>query len=216
MTRFSFEPVKNWFGYTRRERRSSFILLLLIVVIAAIRFAIPEMNTSIEMIRLEQQGPDVATLQAKNEVKIETAAKEKRIVRFKSRLIEINTCDSAQLESLPGIGPVLSARIIKYRNLLGGYYSVSQLREVYGLSPEAFDIISSRITADSSLVKKIDINKGGYKQLIRLPYFDKAEVAAILKHRDMAGRITGFNELLENKLISSEKVGKVRPYLRFD
>ncbi len=51
----------------------------------------------------------------------------------KRPILNLNICDSASLEALPGIGPVLSSRIIKYRNLIGGYVSVDQLKEVYGL-----------------------------------------------------------------------------------
>jgi DNA uptake protein ComE-like DNA-binding protein len=216
MKHLSFEPVKNWFGYTRRERRSSFILLLLIVTIAAVRFVIPEKNISVELIGMDKEEYLNDTLPGKNKLSVKSGAQREKSVRLKPGILEINTCDSAALEALPGIGPVLSVRIIKYRNLLGGYASVSQLREVYGLSEETFNIISGRFTADTSLIKKIDINKADYKQLIRLPYFEKAEVSAILKYRELTGKLGGMKALIENKLIAADKADKVRPYLKFE
>ena len=94
------------------------------------------------------------------------------------------------LESLPGIGPVLSVRIIKYRNLLGGYASSGQLREVYGLPEERHSIlISQRVFADSLAVRKIRINEADFKALIRHPYFQRTEVSAILKYRELKGVI---------------------------
>jgi DNA uptake protein ComE-like DNA-binding protein len=215
MKHFSFEPIKNWFGYTRRERRSSFILLLLILAIAAVRFVIPQKNMSVELIRMDKQEYLNDPLPAINEGYVKSASPRQKAVKPKPGLLEINTCDSAALEALPGIGPVLSVRIIRYRNLLGGYASVSQLREVYGLSEETFNIISGRLTADTSLIKKIDINKADYKQLIRLPYFEKAEVAAILKYRELKGKIGGINELIENRLIAADKADRVKPYLKY-
>lgn len=215
MKHFSFETIKNWFGYTRRERRSSFILLLLILAIAAVRFVIPQKNMSVELIRMDQQEYLNDPLPAINEVYVKSAPQKQKTVKPKPRLLEINTCDSAALEALPGIGPVLSVRIIRYRNLLGGYASVSQLREVYGLSEETFNIISGRLTADTSLIKKIDINKADYKQLIRLPYFEKAEVAAILKYRELTGKIVSMNELVKNKIIAADKADRVKPYLKY-
>lgn len=131
------------------------------------------------------------------------------------RLIEINTCDSADLERLPGIGPVLSARIIKYRNLLGGYVRTGQLKEVYGLTPETFELISGKVFADSSYVKKININVADYKQLIRIPYLERYDVAAILKYRELKGRIAGIGDLVENKLITVEQGEKIKGYLVF-
>jgi DNA uptake protein ComE-like DNA-binding protein len=142
--------------------------------------------------------------------------KDKSIVFAKDKkLLDINTCDSASLEALPGIGPVLSIRIIKFRNLLGGYASVDQLREVYGLSEETFNLISGRVTADSSGIKKIKINQADYKQLMRFPYFEKYEVSAILKYVELKGKINSMSDLVDNKLIPPEKAVKVKPYLEF-
>jgi DNA uptake protein ComE-like DNA-binding protein len=109
---------------------------------------------------------------------------------------------------------VLSARIIRYRNLLGGFASVKQLREVYGLPEETFNLVSGRLTADSLLIKKININTADFKQLIRLPYIDRYNVNSILKYRELKGRIEDINELVDNKLVTKEKFMKVRSYLK--
>ena len=63
--------------------------------------------------------------------------------------IYINQADSAQWASLPGIGPVLSRRIVRYRNRLQGFDSVAQLKKVYGLQPEVFDQIQPLLVLDS-------------------------------------------------------------------
>ena len=47
---------------------------------------------------------------------------------------DLNEVDSVWLTSIHGIGPVLSKRLVKYRKLLGGFNSIDQLKEVYGLS----------------------------------------------------------------------------------
>ncbi len=130
--------------------------------------------------------------------------------------LNINTCDSLSLVALPGIGPVLSVRIIKYRNRLGGYARVEQLREVYGLPPETFEIISDRVFTDSTGIRKIKINSGGFRELIRIPYIEKYEVTTILKFRELKGRIEGINDLVENKLVTGEKAEKMRAYLLFE
>jgi competence protein ComEA len=128
---------------------------------------------------------------------------------------DINTCDSARLESLPGIGPVLAARIIKFRNLLGGYYSVEQLREVYGLPAETYGRICNMIYADTSMIKRININAADYRTLSRIIYLDGYEIKAILKYRDLMDSIRTLKELVSNRLISEEKEGKIKYYLRF-
>jgi len=216
MKHLSTEPFKNWFGYTRRERRSSLVLLLLIILVAGVRYLFPDRD-NIDVIPLNYTKSDFDTSKiVKVDYTIPAAVRSAGSVHKKKiNLLDLNTCDSASLEALPGIGPVLSVRIIKYRNLLGGYASVSQLLEVYGLTPETFDLISSKVKADSTAIRKINVNNADYKQLIRMPYLEKSEVNAILKYREEKGRIVGMNELIENKLIAEERVVKVRPYLEF-
>ncbi len=204
MKNFFFKPFLNWFGFTRRERRASFLLLILIFIVAGFRYIIPQRNIIIEEIPVKIMKTSVTGSDF-----------SKSINNPQRELVELNTSDSASLEVLPGIGPVLSVRIIKFRKLLGGFASVDQLREVYGLSEEVFNIISSRVYVDTSAVKKININKAGYKDIRRLPYFDNYEVNVILKYRKLKGSISCIGEMVDNKLITPEKAKKVRPYLEF-
>jgi DNA uptake protein ComE-like DNA-binding protein len=215
MKKFSFKPVLNWFGFTRRERRSTFLLLILILFVAGFRFIIPEHNITVEKIPVKKGDMIVTSFNEEKENGSGSYMKNNRS-NPQRPLLEINTCDSASLEALPGIGTVLSARIIKFRKLLGGFVSVNQLREVYGLSEEVFNIISSRVYADSTAVRKIIINSAEYKELIRLPYFEKYEVTAILKYRELKGSIKTMDEMIDNKLIAREKTEKIRPYLEFE
>jgi DNA uptake protein ComE-like DNA-binding protein len=209
------DQLKSWFGFTRRERRATFILLILIVVIICFRYIIPDRSVAVEIALTEvKQAPSGNETASHSRTKIVQDERSRAVVR-KLTLIDLNNCDSASLEALPGIGPVLSARIIRYRNLLGGYASVNQLREVYGLSEETFLMIENRLFADSLSVRKIDVNKAQYRDLIRLPYLDKSEVAGILKFRELEGRIRSMSDLTVNKIIDSEKVARLSPYIEF-
>jgi DNA uptake protein ComE-like DNA-binding protein len=206
---------RNWFGYSRRERRSTFILLNIIVVITGIRYCFPFHEISIKEIPLDliefkaDSTWQPVVKQAHNE------QKQEKINYGKRKLLNLNIIDSASLEALPGIGPVLSARIVKYRNLLGGYVSTEQLKEVYGLSDETFDVIYPRVFADSLTIRKIRINDADFKVLIRHPYFTRNEVSAILKYLELKGKITGIGDMTENNLISTETAIKIREYLDF-
>ncbi|HBE40540.1 MAG TPA: hypothetical protein DDW27_04930 [Bacteroidales bacterium] len=215
MKHFSFEPLKEWFGYTRRERRSSFILLMLIAAVAGIRFIIPNRKMSVEIIPLDNFTMSADSSRAKNVIALDQVPQMQRSYR-PEKVINLNKCDSAALESLPGLGPVLSARIIKYRNLLGGFADISQLKEVYGLPEETYDLISARLKADPADVRKININTADFKQLLRLPYFDRYEVASILKYRELQGRILSGEELVGNGILTAEKIEKVKWYLEFE
>ena len=206
---------RNWFGYSRRERRSTFILLNLIVIITGIRYVFPFSEVSLREIPIEMLEAIQDTAFKKTEIQSGRGQKQTRPPAERKRVLDLNDCDSAALESLPGIGPVLSVRIIKYRNLLGGYASIDQLKEVYGLSEETIELISPRVFADSLAVRKIRVNEADFKVLARHPYFQIAEVSAILKYRELKGVITDIGVMVENKLISTETAQKIGAYLDF-
>src|SRR5512136_327502 len=110
MKRFSFQPLWNWFGYSRRERRSSFILIIVIAVVALLRFLFPSGRSHPEIIPVQQseRSPDTASTIHSTATKM--AFKTSLVSKKTAEVLELNSSDSAALEALPGIGPVLSAR----------------------------------------------------------------------------------------------------------
>jgi DNA uptake protein ComE-like DNA-binding protein len=209
------EAIRSWFGYSRRERRSTFILLIIIVIILGIRYLYPSQQLAMKELPEE-------FLEKRNIAEfIEQDTTNAGLHKFPSKkerkrsVLNLNSCDSADLEALPGIGPVLSARIIKYRNLIGGYVTAEQLKEVYGLQEETFNMISGLVKGDSLSLRKLNINEADYKQLIRHPYLQKNEVTAILKYRELKGSISGIELMVGNNLISNETARKIGVYLDF-
>jgi len=127
--------------------------------------------------------------------------------------IELNSADTTDLIQLPGIGPVFSKRIIKYRDLLGGFVKKEQLLEVYNFSPETFENISDMLTVDSTLVKRLRINFLEYSDLLRHPYLNKEQVRGIINRRDTAGPFKNLSEVASTQVFDSESFARIRPYL---
>lgn len=132
-----------------------------------------------------------------------------------SVMIDLNLTDSAELEALPGLGPVLSSRIIKYRKLLGGFVSVEQLKEVYGLTEATYKIVEDRVNADSFAVRGIEVNNSAFTEHIRHPYLEQYDIIAILKYKEINGKILDINVLIENKILTEAKAKRISPYLKF-
>lgn len=131
----------------------------------------------------------------------------------KAQLIELNSADSLLLTDLRGIGPVLAGRILKYRNLLGGFVKKEQLLEVYGLPYETFENINRAVIIDTTGIIRMDLNKATYSKLIRHPYLDIYQVKGILNYRDIQGNIKDVNELKDNRIIPEESFLRIKPYL---
>ena len=135
------------------------------------------------------------------------------LIHVSGSMIDLNLADSGDLIRLPGIGPVLSERIIKYRDLLGGYYRKEQLTEVYQLTQERFDRISPMILTDTLNIHRINLNSLRADSLTYHPYVSKFQFLAIIKYRDLVGRIERIGEIEENNLLPPEVYEKIRPYL---
>ena len=65
--------------------------------------------------------------------------------------VDLNSADTTLLKRVPGIGSSFARRIVKYRDLLGGYYVVEQLQEVYGMDRERYDAIHPYFTVGTAV-----------------------------------------------------------------
>ncbi len=130
-------------------------------------------------------------------------------------IIELNSCDSFQLDKLPWIGKSMAARIIKYRDRLGGFSHAEQLMEVYGFRPESYEKVISRLKIDSLLIHKLKLNQIEYADLKKHPYLTPYQAKSIIKYREIK-KFTSPEELDKNKLLSKESLLKLKPYLSFE
>jgi len=146
-------------------------------------------------------------------LKIEVVEKPKTLIPEEFIKIELNSADTTDLIKLRGIGSVFASRIIKYRNLLGGFYESRQLMEVYGFTEEMFASVKIFVTIDTTKIERIRINYAEFAEIIRHPYFNKSNVNAILNEKDKNGPIRNLSELKELESIDGEFFKKVKPYI---
>ena len=114
-----------------------------------------------------------------------------------SEFIYLNETDTAQWKKVPGIGSSYAKRIVKYRSLLGGFISIQQLKEVYGIDEEMFDKVTSFIREDVDAevsCEKLNINQLEFKQIIAHPYIDFEQTKAIVNLRRRIANISSIDE----------------------
>ena len=129
--------------------------------------------------------------------------------------IELNQTDSIELQLLPGIGPVFASRIIRFRDLLGGFHSKDQLLQVYGMDDERYRPIQEQVYVDTSHIKKISINSVDYQSLNKHPQITSKEANVIIQYRNQHGSFTRPEDLLKIAIINEEFLRKIAPYLTF-
>ncbi len=143
--------------------------------------------------------------------KIIKKKKGHRKVKFKN--VEINNSDSLELINSLGLSPWLAKRTIAYKRLLGGFHNISQLKEVYGMSDSIFNSIQKYITIDTNELKKIDINRIEFKELLRHPYFDYNTTKSLFKTRNKIGSFSNMGEIKMVNGINDSIYNKVYYYL---
>jgi DNA uptake protein ComE-like DNA-binding protein len=128
--------------------------------------------------------------------------------------VDINTADSAQWESLPGIGPVLAARIVKFRERLGGFYSIRQVGETFGLADSTFNKIQPSLRLHTVSLKKLDLNLTDEKSLALHPYIRYKLARLIVLYRSNHGPFRQPEDLLGIPLVDDSIYRKIEHYIK--
>jgi competence ComEA-like helix-hairpin-helix protein len=134
---------------------------------------------------------------------------------FPSRyaIIDINTADTAAFISLPGIGSKLAARIINFRDKLGGFYTINQVGETFGLPDSTFQNIKQYLKLDYISIRKININTATVDELKMHPYIKWNLANPIIAYRNEHGPFTKIEDLKKVMAITEEVYSKLAPYI---
>lgn len=129
-------------------------------------------------------------------------------------LIDLNRCSANELESLPGIGPVLSVRIIRYRSLLGGFVITDQLSEVYGLDSSVVTLIAPMLTLTFDSVAPLLLDSVSFGDLARHPYVGYETARLITRYRTLAEAPLTLGSMVSRKVLSPQQAERMAPYVR--
>ena len=239
------EQIKVFLSFSKKERRGIYLLSVIAMLLWILPVFFSTENPPEEMLeitplqlseakKLLTQKRDSFAYQRKFRSYYPTAAyqdrqrfpseygyqKEKTVAPRQERkivLINLNEADSVMLEALPGIGERLSARIIKYRDRLGGFHDVAQLKEVYGLQDTVLKVLTSKVFVPSDVIlKKLDVNKCSYAEFRHHPYMGHAFAKSLVAFRQTHGGIKTIEDLYQLVAVKKEEIDRMKPYFSFE
>jgi len=127
---------------------------------------------------------------------------------------DLNSVTASELQFVSGIGPVLSGRIVKFRDALGGFLVASQLFDVYGLEPAvAQRVIETFPLTSIPAVERVSLNEGTVEELASILYLTDEMAEAIVTRRKRLGPYKSIRELREIKSFPEAKIDRIALYL---
>lgn len=128
-------------------------------------------------------------------------------------IIDINTADTTAFIALPGIGSKLAARIVNFREKLGGFYSIEQVGETYGVPDSTFQKIRQYLKLENTSVKKININTASVAELKAHPYISYSIANPLVAYRNQHGFFSKVEDIKKVFVITEEVYEKISPYM---
>ena len=129
---------------------------------------------------------------------------------------DLNQVTAQDLEGTYGIGPVLSKRIVAYRELLGGFIHTDQLNEVYGLTPDKIRSLKERYRVSADFKpKRWEVNTENQLELEKHPYLTSDQVKRLILHSELKDAPLEEEDLRVLLDVSNKKFNKIRLYLYF-
>lgn len=218
----------NWrdlFYFSKGERRA-FTLLLSLITISW--FLLHRTDSQPIPIHSESNNYQKEIPQVSNE-KVVNIQKETFIPQTNKRyknsfqtkkypvgtVVELNIADTTILKKIPGIGSTFARRIIKYRELLGGFYSVNQLTEVYGIDAERYASLAPWFRVDTTHIQPLEVNNLPFSTLLKHPYLNYQQVKVILQLRKQKGKLSGWKNLQLLEEFTELDRKRLYPYISF-
>ncbi|MDH5608985.1 MAG: helix-hairpin-helix domain-containing protein [Cyclobacteriaceae bacterium] len=129
--------------------------------------------------------------------------------------LNLNQLEPSDMEFIKGIGPVLSQRIVKYRNLLGGFYSFDQLSEVYHFPDSLLYRFEAYFYLDTLDLVQIRVNEDSLDRLAVHPYLTYNQARAMINYRQLHGPYEKPEDLMAIRVMDDSTLTKLIPYLNF-
>mgnify|MGYP003305277762 FL=1 len=240
---------KDFFYYSKSERRAVYVLLVLIALFVVGIVCIPERQPALDSGLTAADSAEWKKLETETFPKTKYSPKDSfpkrkkysETYRSNSRKsqrndsterkdflpkkeyvkvfkypegtqIDVNSADTVELKKIPGIGSGIAGSIVRYRERLGGFYTLSQLEEVKHVTPD----LLKWFKLENDSVRKVEINKAGLDKLRAHPYLNFYQAKVIVEHRRKKGPIKSLSQLALYEEFTEKDLKRLSAYFNFD
>ena len=131
--------------------------------------------------------------------------------------IDLNVATSAQLQQVRGIGPALSARIISYKDKLGGFSADKQLLSVWGLSERVVANVLAAFTVKTpKQIHQISVNTASASDIATISGISYDLAKQIWEFRVLRQKIVSLSELQKIEGMTASKYALIELYLHVE
>ena len=173
--------------------------------------------SDIDFIRIEQfvQIADNQLFGKVSSVTMQNETNSKNTGNQTLTVIDVNTATEEELLALRGIGRTFAARIITQREKIGGFATLGQLKEVYGLPDTTLQNIAPYLKLTTSVYRKIHVNKATPDALTH-PYLTRKQAESLVRYRLNHGEFKNMNDIKLTGVFGDTNLDKLKPYISFD
>ncbi len=127
--------------------------------------------------------------------------------------VDMNRAGIEGWMSLPMIGERRAQQIVNFREKLGGFSSIDQLAEMYGLPDSVFQQIRPQLRLETTTIRKINLNTVSLEALDAHPYVSRKQAELIIAYRSQHGNYAVPTDVLKIKAFTDNAWWvKVAPY----
>ncbi len=129
--------------------------------------------------------------------------------------VDINNSGVEDWKKLKGIGEITAKRIVNYRDKLGGFLSIDQLKTTYNIADSTIDKVAHQLLV-TPITQKIPINSIAAEALRLHPYIKKKQAYLLVNYRTNHGAYTNIEDLKKVKALKPDFIERIAPYLSFE
>lgn len=131
--------------------------------------------------------------------------------------IDVNQASPKDWEQFRGIGPGFAKRIVNFRKELGGFHSIEQVAETYGLPDSTFQSMRAYLELSSGVFQPLQVNRASLEELKAHPYLNKTQATILFNYRKQHGTFSDFEKMKNIRAGFKETDWKrLEPYLSFE